>query len=84
MGATRGLKLSVLDEAFDEKDRTEINSIITELRRSYTNRLDEATLEFHRAQRAVNRASHEITRLEKHLERIEGFIEKHHITIKEK
>ena len=84
MGTDRKLNTSVFDETFDEKDRTEIHAIIAELRRSYTDRLDDATLEFHRSQRAVNRASHEITRLERHLERIDGFIVKHNIVMEEK
>lgn len=74
----------LLDETFDDKDRSEIHGMIAALRKSYTDRLSEAALEFHRAQRAVNRASHEVTRIERHIERIDGFIAKHKIVMEEK
>ena len=70
-------------ELFVGEDREQVNQIITNLRRSYQDRLHETQLEFHRAQRAVNRASHEITRLEKHLERINQFVEAHNVELKE-
>ena len=72
---------TTVEEVFDERDRAEIHEIITNLRKSYTDRLHKATLELHRAQRQVNRASHEVTRLEQHLGRIDAFIEKHDISL---
>ena len=74
---------TVYVETFDDKDRSEIHDIITELRQSYVERLHEATLEFHRTQRLVNRAGHEVSRLERHLERIDGFVKKHNIPLDE-
>lgn len=68
-------------EQFDEQDREEIHNIIANLRQSYVERLRDATVEFHRAQRHVNRAAHEITRLERHLERIDAFVAKHNIPL---
>jgi len=68
-------------EQFNEQDREEIHRIIANLRQSYLDRLQDATVEFHRAQRQLNRAGHEITRLERHLERIDGFVAKHNITL---
>lgn len=82
--AKKHLSGQLLDETFGDKDRSEIHGMIATLRRSYTDRLSETALEFHRAQRAVNRASHEITRLERHIERIDGFIARHNITMEEK
>lgn len=70
-------------ESFDEKDRAAIHDIVANLKQSYLDRKHDALLEFYRAQRQVNRASHEITRLEKHLERIDSFIEKNNIPLGE-
>ncbi len=72
---------SLKDTELDAMDREAIHNIITSLRQSYTDRLHDATLEFHRAQRQVNRAAHEITRLEVHLERIDAFIAKNNIPL---
>lgn len=74
---------TVAEEQFDARDREQIHEIIATLRKSYQDRLHDATFELHRAERGVNRAQHEITRLKRHLERIDSFITKHDISLKE-
>lgn len=66
-------------EIFDGKDRKEIHDIIANLRRSYVERLHDASQELHHAQRQVNRANHEVTRLTRHLARIDAFCKQHNI-----
>ena len=70
-----------LEEEFDEKDRTEIHRIITELRHTYLLRHTEALAEYNKAEREANRKKHEVARLEKHLGRIEEFCKKNNIPI---
>lgn len=69
------------EEEFDEKDRTEIHRIISELRHTYLERHTEALAEYNKAERDANRKKHEVARLEKHLERIEAFCKKNNIPI---
>lgn len=73
----------ILEETFDERDRSEIHAIIENLRQSYIERQHDATREYHAALRQVNRAEHELHRLERHLERINAFCAKHDITPEE-
>ena len=70
-----------LEEVLDEKDRTEIHRIITELRHTYLERHTEALAEYHKAERETNRKQHEVARLEKHLGRIEDFCKKNNIPL---
>lgn len=67
------------DETFDEKDRTEIHRMITELRHTYLERHTEALADYNKSQRESNRKLHEVTRLEKHIGRIEAFCKKNNI-----
>lgn len=71
----------ISNESFDTRDRAEIHNIITNLRKSYTDRLADASDELHRSQRQANRASHEVTRLKKHLERIDNFCKNNEIEV---
>jgi len=73
----------ILEETFDERDRSEIHEIIVNLRQSYIERQHEASREYHAALRQVNRAEHELHRLERHMERINAFCEKHNIPVEE-
>ncbi len=70
-----------LEEVLDEKDRTEIHRIITELRHTYLERHTEALAEYHKAERETNRKLHEVHRIERHLERIEDFCKKNNIPL---
>jgi len=70
-----------LEEEFDEKDREEINRIISELRHTYLERHTEALTEYNKAEREANRKLHEVDRLEKHLKRIEDFCNKNNIPL---
>ncbi|MGV9002113.1 MAG: hypothetical protein ACOH18_04135 [Candidatus Saccharimonadaceae bacterium] len=70
-----------IEEAFSEKDRTEIHRMITELRHSYLAQHTEALTDYNKAERESNRKLHEVTRLEKHIERIEAFCKKNNIPI---
>jgi len=69
------------EDTFDEKDRTEIHRIITELRHNYLERHTEALTGYHKAEREANRKLHEVHRIEKHLERIEAFCKKNNIPL---
>lgn len=69
------------DEEFDEKDRTEIHRIISELRHTYIEQHTEALTTYNKAERDANRKLHEVTRLEKHIERIEAFCKKNNIPL---
>ena len=69
------------EETFDEKDRTEIHRMITELRHTYLERHTEALTDYNKSERESNRKLHEVTRLEKHIERIEAFCKKNNIPI---
>lgn len=68
-----------LEETFDEKDRTEIHRIITELRHSYLEQHTEALAAYNKVEREANRKQHEVVRLERHLERIANFCKKNDI-----
>ena len=70
-----------MEEVLDEKDRTEIHRIITELRHTYLERHTEALAEYHKAERETNRKLHEVNRIERHLERIEDFCKKNNIPL---
>ena len=69
------------EETFDEKDRTEIHRIISDLRHTYLERHTEALAKFNKAQREANRRLHEVDRIEKHLGRIEEFCKKNNIPL---
>ena len=73
--------LQMVEEVFDEKDRTEIHRIITELRHTYLERHTEALAEYHKAEREANRKQHEVNRIERHLSRIEDFCNKNNIPL---
>lgn len=73
----------ILEETFDERDRTEIHAIVNNLRQSYIERQHEATRAYHQAKRQVNRAEHELHRLERHMERINAFCKKNNIPLDE-
>lgn len=68
-----------LEEVLDEKDRTQIHRMITELRHTYLTQHTEALAEYNKSQREVNRKLHEVTRLEKHIGRIDEFCKKNNI-----
>jgi hypothetical protein len=70
-----------IEEEFDEKDRTEIHRIISELRHTYIEQHTEALNEYNKAEREANRKLHEVDRLEKHLGRIEDFCKKNNIPL---
>lgn len=70
-----------LEENFDEKDRTEIHRIISELRHTYLERHTQALAEYNKVEREANRKKHEVARLEKHIGRIEAFCKKNNIPI---
>ena len=70
-----------LEEVLDEKDRTEIHRIITELRHTYLERHTEALADYHKAERETNRKLHEVNRIERHLGRIEEFCKKNNIPL---
>lgn len=70
-----------IEEEFDEKDRSEIHRIISELRQTYIEQHTEALTEYNKAERLANRKLHEVNRLEKHLERIEDFCKKNNIPL---
>lgn len=70
-----------IEEVFDEKDRTEIHRIISELRHTYLERHTEALAEYNKAERDANRKKHEVSRLERHLGRIEEFCKKNNIPV---
>jgi isochorismate hydrolase len=69
------------EETFDEKDRTEIHRIITDLRHTYLERHTEALADYHKVEREANRKLHEVNRIEKHLARIEAFCKKNNIPL---
>ena len=69
-----------IEETFDDKDRTEIDRIISGLRQSYLERHTEALADYNKSQREVNRKLHEVIRIEKHLERIDAFCNKNNIS----
>lgn len=70
-----------LEDVLDEKDRTEIHRIITELRHTYLERHTEALADYNKTEREANRKLHEVTRLERHLGRIEDFCKKNDIPL---
>jgi hypothetical protein len=69
------------EDSFDEKDRSEIHRIITDLRHTYLERHTEALTQYHKAEREANRKLHEVNRIERHLERIEAFCKKNNIPL---
>lgn len=69
------------EEVLDEKDRTEIHRMITELRHTYLERHTEALTDYNKSERESNRKLHEVTRIEKHIERIEAFCKKNNIPL---
>jgi len=73
-----------IEEEFDEKDRSEIHRIISELRHTYIEQHTEALTEYNKVERLANRKLHEVNRLEKHLQRIEDFCKKNNIPLVEK
>ena len=73
-----------IEEEFDEKDRSEIHRIISELRHTYIEQHTEALTEYNKVERLANRKLHEVNRLEKHLERIEDFCKKNNIPLVDK
>jgi hypothetical protein len=70
-----------IEEEFDEKDRTEIHRIISELRHTYIEQHTDALAEYNKAEREANRKLHEVDRLEKHIGRIEDFCKKNNIPL---
>lgn len=70
-----------IEEVLDEKDRTEIHRMITELRHTYLERHTEALADYNQSMREANRKLHEVTRLEKHIQRIEAFCIKNNIPL---
>lgn len=68
-----------VEKTLDQNDQARAQQIIQDLRQTYADRLHNELLEFHRAQRALNRASHEVRRLEKHIARIDTFIGTHDV-----
>jgi len=70
-----------IEEEFDDKDREEINRIISELRHTYIERHTEALAEYNKAEREANRKLHEVDRIERHLTRIEDFCKKNNIPL---
>ncbi len=70
-----------IEEVFDDRDRSEIHRIISDLRRTYVERHTEALADYHKAERESNRKLHEVDRLERHLKRIEDFCNKNGIPL---
>ena len=70
-----------IEEEFDEKDRSEIHRIISELRHTYIEQHTEALTEYNKVERLANRKLHEVNRLEKHLQRIEDFCKKNNVAL---
>ena len=69
------------EEVFDDRDRSEIHRIISDLRRTYVERHTEALADYHKAERESNRKLHEVDRLERHLKRIEDFCNENNIPL---
>lgn len=70
-----------IKEEFDDKDREEINRIISALRHTYIERHTEALADYNKAEREANRKLHEVDRIEKHLARIEAFCKENNIPL---